>query len=180
MNRDDCKQCGESFTPNKSNRKKGYSIFCSTTCYYLSKGGKAHGLRKSPLYVCWNNMKQRCDNPNHPSYKYYGGRGISYDPKWKYFMDFMHDMLVSYSPELTIDRIDNDGDYTKKNCKWATRKQQMNNTRHNHYITFQGVTMSKADWARKININYSTLNNRLVTHKWTVEKALTTKARQRG
>ena len=97
----------------------------------ISKGLIRHGMRKTSFYKRWENMKQRCSNPNHNNYKYYGGRGIKVCKRWDKFDNFMEDMLPSYKDGLTIDRVDNDGDYEAENCRWITIKQQQMNRGNN-------------------------------------------------
>lgn len=80
-------------------------------------------------YRAWVNLKARCDNPKSPQYKDYGGRGITYTPRWKKFENFLSDMGLKTDEKLSIDRINNDGNYNKTNCRWATSVQQNNNQR---------------------------------------------------
>jgi hypothetical protein len=87
-----------------------------------------HGMSGTPIYRRWKGMRSRCNNPNAVNYERYGGRGIDVCDRWRDFTNFYSDMGEP-EPGLTIERIDNDGDYTPENCTWVTPKMQMQNTR---------------------------------------------------
>lgn len=135
---------------------------------------KAHSsLRERRTYQCWSDMKSRCYHAGHPAYARYGGRGIRVCRKWRVsFWCFLSDMGLKPNG-LTLDRIDNDGDYEPANCRWATYRQQASNTCRNHLITHQGRTQTVAGWAGDLGMARSTLSNRLRAG-WSVEAALST------
>jgi hypothetical protein len=109
-------------------------------------------------YRIWAGMKARCNDKRN---KNYGARGISYDPKWETFSGFWFDMANGYEDALTIDRIDNEGNYCKENCRWATYKEQMRNFSGNTHITHGGKTMILDDWARELGITKQSLIGRI-------------------
>jgi hypothetical protein len=139
------------------------------SCGHCGLSGKAkHGHRpaekESPEYKAHRNMLTRCYNPKHKSYKNYEGRRIRVCDRWRLgengksgFECFLSDMGSKPSLRHTLDRIDNDGIYEPVNCRWATRLEQQNNKRTNHFITMAGRTMSIAAWARKIDFPYKEL-----------------------
>ena len=115
---------------------------------------------RTGLYSSWYAMKQRCGNRNNVSYKNYGGRGISYPDKWESFQGFKQDMGDSYKRGLTLERTDNNQNYSASNCRWATRKEQNNNKRSNIVLTFRGETYPLAIWSEKLSMNFDTLRSR--------------------
>ena len=120
-------------------------------------------------------MKSRCYLPTFSRYEYYGGRGIKICQEWlgKNGFDNFYDwaMTNGYADDLTIDRIDTNKDYCPENCRWVDRKTQNNNTRINHYYTYNGETKTVSQWAELYNIHRCVLNNRL-RRGWTFENAV--------
>lgn len=133
------------------------------------------------LYHRWHRMKRRCLDPKCSDWKYYGARGIAVCDRWLDFEKFCDDMAATYRDGLTIDRIDGNGPYSPENCRWATRAQQTENSRHNgrrppKLLTFNGQTYSMGEWAKRLGLkNQSTITNRL-SAGWPLEKILSTPA----
>lgn len=96
----------------------------------LSRTHTTHGMSYSRPYQAWANMLDRCGNPNNMGWKNYGGRGIKVCKRWRTFESFWADMGPTYREGLSLDRINNDGGYSKTNCRWTTAKVQMNNRRN--------------------------------------------------
>ena len=134
-----------------------------------------HGLYHTKLHGVWNNMKQRCVNPNHVAYHNYGGRGINVCKEWSEFLPFYTWCMGNgYREGLTLDRIDNDGDYCPDNCRFVDRITQNNNRRGNVMITANGKTQTLPEWAREININQPTLYRRYAIKKWSGDATINT------
>ena len=131
-----------------------------------------HNATKTPTYKSWKSMRDRCNNPNDPSYPRYGGRGIFVCAAWNAsFEAFVSDVGWRPSMHHTIDRIDNDGAYEPSNCRWATKKEQSRNTRAVRLITHNGQTKTVADWADHLGIPHGTIRNRL-NAGWEVKDVL--------
>lgn len=141
----------------------------SCGCVILEKNTKRltkHGMFGTRIYRIWNGMKKRCLKKTEPSYHRYGGRGITICDEWKNdFLAFYNWATANgYKDNLTIDRIDNNGNYEPNNCRWATNKEQSRNTSVNRLLHYNGESHCVAYWAEKIGINYRTLLTRL--RKW--------------
>lgn len=135
------------------------------------KSNTTHGMRRTSIYRVWSNMKDRCLRGKNRYYKDYGGRGIKVCDKWLKFEGFFEDM--GEKPEgLTLDRIDNDGDYSKENCRWATKNQQANNCRSNLFIEYLGEKKTIGQVAILTGIKYATLRKRIVELGWDINKAI--------
>jgi len=118
-------------------------------------------------------MIERCRRPSHRGYKNYGGRGIKVCARWKRsFSAFLEDMGEA-SPGLSLERIDNGGNYEPGNCRWATMKDQLRNTRKNLMMTLDGRTQAQSAWAEELDLPKSTIRMRLKIG-WSVRDALLT------
>jgi hypothetical protein len=109
------------------------------------------------LYQCWQNVKKRCNNPKADNYKYYGGRGITYDSKWEKFEGFLEDMLDGWEEGLTIERLDVNSNYCKDNCTWATKLEQAYNRRNARIIEINGEKKHLSEWSKEYGIAESTI-----------------------
>lgn len=134
---------------------------------------RTHGLSRTPLYQQWAAMLRRCENPNSTKYADYGGRGIKVCERWHSFPNFLADMGQPANG-LELDRINNNGHYESANCRWVTRREQMQNTRANRVIEFNGERKTLTAWAKARDLTVGTLWSRLNTCDWSVEKALLT------
>lgn len=130
---------------------------------------------RDKLYNVWRGVKKRCNTPTYYAYPQYGGRGIKICKDWENNFDAFYQWALSngYEVGLTIDRIDNDGNYEPSNCRWATWKEQGNNRRTNVYITFNGKTQSMSQWADELGITREALHRRLHVYNMPLEIALT-------
>jgi hypothetical protein len=138
--------------------------------YQPIRHGHARNGTPSLIYNVWRSMRDRCANPRSQVYRHYGGRGITVDPRWQKFENFLADMGPK-PPGVTLERIDNDGPYTAENCRWASSAEQHRNTRQNHRLTHQGQTLCVAEWATILMIHPNTLRWRL--RRWSISQAMT-------
>lgn len=122
-----------------------------------------HGDSHTKLHICWVNMIDRCTNKNCTGYKNYGGRGITICKEWiKDYLTFKEWAVSNgFCKELTLDRINVNGNYEPSNCRWITQQEQCNNRRATTFLEMDGITMPLADWSRKLNIKIITIHGRL-------------------
>jgi hypothetical protein len=167
--------CSEAFmlTTKKSSQR-----YCSHECGTAAKQGYDKSLFQSPLYRRWGDMKTRCSNPNFKQYADYGGRGIKVCERWRHFANFAEDMGPTFQPQLSLDRIDDDGDYCPENCRWADAYTQANNTRRNRRIEYRGEALTVNEWARRVGMKRSTLWLRYHTLAWPIDKCLETPVKE--
>lgn len=135
---------------------------------------RKHGLSDAiPEYAIWRDMRNRCQNPRHHAYARYGGRGITVCREWGAFERFFADIGRRPSTSHSLDRIDNNGNYEPKNCRWATKREQSGNTGRVILLTYQGVTTNIAEWARRTGIAHYLIRWR-VQQGWPIDRVLTT------
>lgn len=173
--------CGQKTAVLGYHLRSGHTQSCGCLCKErISEIKKTHGLRKSPIYAVWANMKNRCLNPNVRAYKDYGARGIAVCREWLTDFQAFHDWCLAngYKRGLEIDRIDNDGGYRPGNCRFVTPQKNGRNKRNNRLFEFNGKVRSLAEWAEYIQVPYNTLQTR-VNLGWSIAKALTAPVRQR-
>lgn len=140
-----------------------------------SKRFSTHKLSKHRLYKIWDAMKHRCLNPNSSGFYKYGGRGITICDEWKNDFKAFYDWAMNngYGEGLTIDRIDNNGNYRPNNCRWVDVKIQGRNKRNNRLLTCKGETHCLSEWVELLGFkNHTTILSRL-RRGWSIERALT-------
>lgn len=131
-----------------------------------------HGESGTRLYSIWTGIKGRCNNPH---YEAYGGRGIKICPEWDQDFTTFKQWAIShgYDETLTIDRIDVNGNYEPGNCRWVSKSDQHYNKRSNHYLEYDGVSLTISQWARVLGMKPYQISLRL-RRGWSIEEALMT------
>lgn len=132
-----------------------------------------HGDIASLEYHAWRSMRSRCTNESNRHYANYGGRGIKVCQRWEVYENFLSDMGRKPTKTHSLERNDNDGDYTPENCKWATKSEQTRNRSVSVWIEYGGKKMLVQDWATELGLPYTTLYSR-IRNGWTVERAFNT------
>lgn len=161
-----CERCGTEFFTIPSRTKVGWGRHCSAKCANETVAiantthGNTIGAFKSKAYRVWQDMKARCLIESHPSFHHYGGRGIAICDRWLSFDNFLSDMGEP-GKGMSIDRIDNNGNYEPDNCRWATPTQQGNNKRDNRVVSYLGRQMTLTEAAREAGISPQTVTARI-------------------
>ena len=170
--------CGKETIVYESNLGK-----CTFSCGCLSRDkskehNSKHGQSRTRLFTIWSGMRHRCRNPKLREYPDYGGRGIKVCKEWDDSFEAFRDWAMShgYTEELTLDRIDNDGNYEPSNCRWITMKEQQANKRNNVLLTYNGETHIAKEWARRTGLSYRLIMCRL-HYGWSAERTLSTPPR---
>jgi hypothetical protein len=170
-------ECGTQTVVSGSRLRNGHTSSCGCLVRdTASKNFTAHGMSSTKLHRVLRSIRMRCLNPNDRGYKHYGGRGISICDEWKNesasFFAWAH--ANGYREGLTIDRIDNDGDYSPENCRFVDRFVQMNNRRDNRRHTYKGISYTLAQLGRLSGLCAETVGNRIDVQGMSVEQAVET------
>lgn len=168
--------CGNVCCVFHSNLTQGFTNSCG--CLQREQAAdrqRTHNMTGTRIHSIWKAMKDRCFREKCRAYHNYGGRGITICDEWlgeNGFLNFYNWAMDSgYRDDLTIDRIDVNGNYCPENCRWATRKEQGNNTRKNHFVTHDGKTMTISQWADHLGVKPSLIMQRL-KRGWTDDEAI--------
>jgi len=156
-----------------SNLLQGITRSCG--CFQkddVAARNRTHGLTDSPEYNSWHSMKQRCFDPHHTAYENYGGRGITVCDRWLHSFSAFYTDMGPRPMDSTLDRIDNDRGYEPDNCRWAMRLAQHNNVRRNRVVSFNGQSMTVAQWERQLGFTRDRIGQR-IRDGWSIERALT-------
>lgn len=174
-------ECGTEIVTRGGNLTSGGSQSCG--CFNRERSSQyhtKHGESKTRLNMEWRKIKYRCNNPKSDRWNDYGGRGIKVCQEWMDSYESFRDWATAngYQENLTIDRINVNGNYEPGNCRWITNQEQQNNRRNNHYITYNGETKTITEWARICGLSENGLVHR-IKRGWEIEKALTTPMQKR-
>lgn len=160
--------CGKKITVLGARLRNGTTKSCGCLREITKRKSKkginsTHGLSQTRLYAIWSSMKRRCYKEKEPMYKYYGARGIKICDEWKNsFIDFYNwSMTNGYNDNLSIDRINNNGNYEPTNCRWATRQEQCNNRRSNYIVEYNGEKHTITEIHNKTKIDRRTIKSRI-------------------
>ena len=170
----ECKcDCGNTTKVRTANLKRGMVKSCGCLQH---RGNPTHNLCHTRIYRIYKKILRRCYVESCPAYPNYGGRGITVCDEWKDSIEAFYEwsMKNGYNDELSIDRIDNDGNYCPENCRWATRVTQCNNRRSNINITIDGETKTLQEWCNEYNQPYRRIHQR-ITNGWNPVEAVTFK-----
>lgn len=157
-----CKcECGKTVELQASKVVSGHNKSCG--CYLGKRNPNTHHFGGTRLYSIWRHTITRCYDTKSDHYHIYGARGITVCDEWKTdFLSFREWALNSgYNDELSIDRIDVNGNYCPENCRWATRKEQQRNMRNNRYVTYRGETKLLVEWCEELNLPQEIMRTRL-------------------
>jgi hypothetical protein len=167
--------CGTSKSIRLAHIESGATKSCGClfieTTRRMGLSNITHGMKNTPEFAAWVNMRGRCNNPQHRAYESYGGRGITVCKRWARFENFTADMGLRPTPRHSLDRIDNDKGYAPSNCRWAMPKVQHYNKRNTRRLRAFGEVLTLMDWSARTGIKPNTIRERL-RRGWTTEQSL--------
>lgn len=168
--------CGEKTIVHGNSLKSGNTKSCGCISLENKQSYGTHKMSKTAIFHVWLTMKQRCNNPNSKSFNQYGARGISVCKEWEDDFSSFYEWSIAngYKENLTIDRIDNDGNYEPSNCRWVDHFVQANNKRNNVFYEINGEKKTLAQWCREYGMDYSVVSQRIHKLNYDIERALTT------
>lgn len=168
-------ECGNETVVLGSNLRTGNTVSCGCVVaenkIIFGQMNRRHGQSKDRIFRIWTGIRKRCNNPNTRSYSRYGGRGIKICERWNIFENFYEDMKTGYSDDLTIDRINVNGNYEPSNCRWATWTGQARNKTNNRLISIDGTIKTSTEWGEISGTNPATINYR-VKKGWGTREAV--------
>jgi hypothetical protein len=167
-------ECGNTAVIKQTALRRGATKSCGCLkAEMLTARNTTHGLSRTREYNIWQRMKARCNDPGNKDYDRYGGRCFKVCERW---MDSFENFYADMGPKprgRSLDRYpNNDGDYEPGNVRWATQSQQCRNKANNRLLTHSGVTLCVADWADRLGVKFSVLNDRINRYGWSIERAL--------
>ena len=172
----ECKcECGNIIITRGNSLRQNMSKSCGCTRKKSLREAKSkHGMYNTRLFSIWNGMKFRCHNPNHKDYKDYMGKGVTICEEWDNdFLSFYNwAMANGYKDNLSIDRIDVNGNYEPSNCRWADDYIQANNRTNNRFVTYHGETDTITNMCKKLNVNLKTIYGRVQKCHYSFEDAI--------
>lgn len=172
--------CGNNSVVCASHLKNGHTQSCGCLNKEINsnrnKQNRKYKYCNNRIYDCWKDMKRRCYDPNNSHAKNYYQKGIRVCDEWYNSFENFQEWAIThgYQDNLTLDRIDGNKDYCPENCRWATLKQQGNNTSRNRLIEYKGKVQTLAQWCDELGLKYKVIENRINRYKWTVERAFET------
>ena len=154
----------------------------SCGCLKKENHVKTHGMTKTRIYNIWRGMKKRCYDLTNHNYLYYGKRGITVCDEWRDSFDSFYCWAKhnGYQEQLSLDRIDNNGNYCPENCRWVSVKEQNNNRSVSINITYNGKTQNLSEWCKELNLPYIRIYQRIIKYGYTFEEAITEPSHNRS
>lgn len=174
--------CGNEVFSTISNLTSGNTKSCGCLAKETTAArNRTHGHSNERIYNIWSKMLSRCEKEYETSYHRYGGKGVSVCEEWKDFITF-YDWSIKngYSDDLTIDRVDNSGNYCPENCRWTSYKEQARNQSSNILVEYNGETKTLAEWAEIYSLPYKLVHLRYRRYNWNIEKTLKTPIRNKN